>query len=107
MKVYCEKYPQLEVHDLKVKFVDSEAEVDEAVAAKLVAMNGFGIRASEGDAPESDSDDSGEGDAPDGGSDELSALKAEADALEIKYHPNTGAEKLRAKIAEAKAAQNQ
>ena len=32
----------------------------------------------------------------------MSALRAEADALEIKYHPNIGAEKLRKKIAEAK-----
>lgn len=39
-----------------------------------------------------------------GGSDELTELRAEADALQIKYHPNTGAEKLREKIAEAKTA---
>lgn len=38
------------------------------------------------------------------GSDELKGLRAQADALEIKYHPNTGAEKLREKIAEAEAA---
>lgn len=42
-------------------------------------------------------------DATEGETDQMSALKAEADALELKYRPNIGAEKLRERIAEEKA----
>lgn len=110
MKVRCEKFPQLEVHDLKVKFVGGEAEVDEKTATKLVDMDGFGIQmdgggaSNDSDDGSDDSNDSDDGNAPEGGSDELALLKSEADALEIKYHPNIGVEKLRDKVAEEKAA---
>lgn len=61
---------------------------------QVSAFTANGWEIVKGDAPEnSEQDVSGE----------ISALKAEADALEIKYHPNIGAEKLREKIAEAKA----
>lgn len=37
--------------------------------------------------------------------DEISALRKEADALGLQYHPNIGVEKLRAKIGAARAAE--
>ena len=47
MTVLCKKYPQLHVYDLKVRFVDGKAEVDEKTADALKKMDGYSFEFSE------------------------------------------------------------
>jgi len=47
MTVLCEKYPQLHVYDLKVRFIDGKAEVDKKTVEALKKMKGFSFEFSE------------------------------------------------------------
>lgn len=80
-------------------------EVSESIGAKLLDLyKGEVISLEQATAQFDDAEKIGE-DTPEATVEELDALKAEAAALGIDFHHRAGVDKLRALIAEAKAAQ--
>ncbi|UOQ56078.1 hypothetical protein MUN78_10215 [Leucobacter allii] len=100
------KYAQLRVHvgTANVKFRDGFAEVDEAVAAELVELPGFGLEISEPDEDDTDEDLDDDEDEDELDSWDEDALRAFATENDISLGKLQNVEKIRERIREALAA---
>ncbi|WP_073946519.1 hypothetical protein [Streptomyces kebangsaanensis] len=90
MRLVSERYPQLWVPRFKVRFRDGVAEVDDAVAAGLLAAGIDGVRAADTEEPEAGTQEQKpekEQEPPDSSKDQDQEPEAEEDQEEEPPHP--------------------